>query len=363
VIPASGLEALSVLAERELVACGVEPGATVAVLTQGSARATYAEAFRTAALRIDAFTFTIDLPDDGLVRGAGELGVRAAETGLGGFCPSAVAACRDSDLVVDLVFLLWSREKEEILAGGSRILTCIEPLDVLARLAPTSLQRTRALACRERLERATRLRVTSPAGTDLVYELGQYGYIHQYGIADQPGRWDHFASSLVGTVARDGGVNGQLVFQPGDILFPYKRYFEGPVRVVVEAGTIVQVEGGTDALLMREYVESFGDERGWAISHIGWGLNENARWDALLTGSGGGIGMDSRSFLGSVMFSTGPNAEFGGTNDTPCHMDMPLRGCSLWLDDELVIDDGQLASYLLDPVTADLAEEATSHEA
>ena len=34
------------------------------------------------------------------------------------------------------------------------------------------------------------------AGTDLTYEFGDYFAFCQYGIADEPGRWDNFASAL-----------------------------------------------------------------------------------------------------------------------------------------------------------------------
>ena len=54
--------------------------------------------------------------------------------------------------------------------------------------------------------------------------------------------------------------------------------------------------------------------------------------------------MELRSFLGNVMFSTGPNNELGGPNDTACHLDIPMRGCSLFLDDEAVVLDGQVVS-------------------
>ena len=50
--------------------------------------------------------------------------------------------------------------------------------------------------------------------------------------------------------------------------------------------------------------------------------------------------MDGRAFYGNVLFSTGPNTELGGTNDTACHLDLPMKGCTLYLDDELVVKDG-----------------------
>ena len=42
------------------------------------------------------------------------------------------------------------------------------------------------------------------------------------------------------------------------------------------------------------------------------------------------------------MFSIGPNSELGGPNDTGCHLDIPMRGCSLYLDDHEVVKSGQI---------------------
>ncbi len=52
--------------------------------------------------------------------------------------------------------------------------------------------------------------------------------------------------------------------------------------------------------------------------------------------------MDGRAFYGNVLFSTGPNVELGGTNDTHCHLDLPMCECTLYLDDELIVKDGEV---------------------
>jgi 2,5-dihydroxypyridine 5,6-dioxygenase len=88
-------------------------------------------------------------------------------------------------------------------------------------------------------------------------------------------------------------------------------------------------------------MESFEDPDAYGIAHIGWGLNEKARWSSLATDRRG-IGAEGRSFYGNVLFSTGPNQELGGRNSSPCHIDVPMRGCSLFLDDEPVVLDGDV---------------------
>src|SRR6185437_2349818 len=86
------------------------------------------------------------------------------------------------------------------------------------------------------------------------------------------------------TQANDGGVDGIVVLRPGDIFAAFKRYVQTAVRLTIRAGIIVEIDGeGMDAALMRSYIEGFGDPRGYAVSHIGWGLNERAQWHQFAT--------------------------------------------------------------------------------
>ena len=321
---------------RELELCKVKPGETVGILTQGLERLDYAQAFSVAATELGATVFHVDLPDSQSPAG-GELAGRVGETGLASN-PVVVEAFKNCDLLIDLVFLLFSKEQLAIQAANTRILLCVEPVDVLLRMFPTEEQKRRVLEGKSLLEKAKTLRFTNDAGTDVTYELGQYEVVPEYGYADEPGRGDHFPSGFVFTGGKDDGVNGKVVLQPGDIVFPFKRYVTEPVTFTISKGRVEKIEGGFDAMLIREYMESFKDEGAYGISHIGWGLNENAKWDAEV----GDIGMDGRSFYGNVLFSTGPNSELGGDNDTSCHLDIPMKNCSLYLDDQLIVDRGTI---------------------
>jgi 2,5-dihydroxypyridine 5,6-dioxygenase len=54
------------------------------------------------------------------------------------------------------------------------------------------------------------------------------------------------------------------------------------------------------------------------------------------------IAMDARAFEGNFLFSLGPNNEAGGSRTTACHIDIPLRGCTVSIDDEVVVRDGKV---------------------
>jgi len=329
------------LFRRELELCEVGEEEAVAIYTEGGEREEYAEAWATAAVILGANPFRVEMP----AQPPAALADLATPVGGPGLAkaPAAVQALIAADLVIDLASLLHSSEQERIVASGTRMLMCVEPVDVLERLFPTPEQRAEARASELLLARARTMRMASEAGTEISYELGDYDALCQYGYADEPGRWDHFAGTLVGQVPNKGRADGVVVLQPGDLVFPFRRYLSEPVRLTVVDGYVTSIDGGVEATFLRDYYEFYADPDGFQVSHLNWGLNPNARWDAIASGTGG-IGMDARSLRGGVTFSTGPNHHHGGDNHSKCHVDMALRGCSLWLDDVLIVDAGRVVA-------------------
>jgi len=330
---------LVALFKAELALCKVGPDQTLAVLTEDNDRADYAQAFLAAAQELGARAFQVNVPKKPV---SGGLLQNVGKTSLAGNRP-AIEALKGADIVIDLMFLLFSPEQLEITNSGTRMLLVLEPVEVLSRMFPTEDLRRRVEHGEKLLKSAKTLRITSPAGTDVTYELGKYPVITEYGYTDTPGRWDHWPSGFLFTQAKDDGVNGTVVLDRGDIVCAFRKYIDEPVRFNIEKGYVKSIEGkGLDASLLRNYMASFGRDA-HAISHIGWGLNENAQWHRMaIADRQKEIGMDGLSYYGNVLFSTGPNTELGGTNDTPCHLDMPLKGCTLTLDNNLIVENGKI---------------------
>lgn len=256
---------------------------------------------------------------------------------------AAIAALKESDLVLDLMTLLFSPEQHEILKAGVKILLAVEPPEVLARLVPTADDRKRVLAASEKLGRSKLMHITSAAGTDFYCPLGEFKPISEYGFVDEQGRWDHWPSGFTLTFPNDGQAYGRIVLDRGDILLPQKEYVREPVEMTVEGGYARRIDGGVDAELLRDYMTTFNDPEAFAISHIGWGLQPRARWSTLgLFDREATLGMDARAYEGNFLFSLGPNNEGGGNRSTTCHIDIPLRGCTVSLDGEDVVRDGKV---------------------
>jgi 2,5-dihydroxypyridine 5,6-dioxygenase len=327
------------LFRQELHLCKVREGEVVAVLSAGNERPDYAQGFMLAAQGFGASALHVNV-----TRTRPSMAGVPARHPLEGN-PAALETLKRADMVIDLMGLLFSREQAEIQAAGARILRVVEPPHILRQMFPTEDLRRRVEFEKAMLESAKELRFTSPGGTDLTYALGQYPVMSEYGYTYEKGRWDHFPSGFAFTHGNDGKVDGKVVLMPGDIFAAFKRYVQAPVTLTVRGGSIVDIRGeGMDAVLLRNYIESFKDPRGYAISHIGWGLNERANWHQFAASPNAAqeYVMNALSFYGNVLFSTGPNTELGGTNDTPCHMDMPMRGCSLWVDDVQILDEGKV---------------------
>jgi len=321
----------------------LERGHTVTILTSAGTHPQTLSCALIATQSMGAIVNRLDLPPIN-----GEKGFSRDSLAYLGTTPltgnqAAIAALKNSDLVLDLMTLLFSPEQHEILQSGTKILLAVEPPEVLVRLVPTLADRTRVLAATERIKAARQMHVHSDAGTDFTCPMGNFPAIAEYGFVDEPGRWDHWPSGFALTFPNDRTAHGKIVIDRGDILLPQKHYVSEPITLTVEGGYAVRIEGGTDAALLRDYMETFDDPEGYAISHIGWGLQPRARWSTLgLYDREATIGMDARAFEGNFLFSLGPNNEGGGDRTTTCHIDIPLRHCTVSLDNEVVVRDGRV---------------------
>ena len=266
---------------------------------------------------------------------------------------AAVPELDNADLIIDLLFVLDPRLFRPIPErgkGGPRVLVVLEPPEILARLLPQARDKQRARDAQALLGAAAIMRVTSPAGTDFTVELGQFPPACQFGYADEPGHWDHWPGVFAYIYPTDLSAHGTLVLTSGDIILPRYGYIREPIHLDIDGGYTRSIAGGLDAELLQDHLSSFGDPEVFAVSHLGWGLSDKARWSELaLYEKGETEGQDGRAFYGNFLFSTGPNLSAGGTRAAACHLDIPMRGCSLSLDDRPVVVDGDVIVDALQP--------------
>lgn len=307
--------------------CRLQPTETLMVYTDNHSHPHYAAAFLAAGQALGATTYQVNVAAN----------TPAVETGI-------VAKCwNESDLVVDLASIstsIYRPLRTNALAAGTRILRVTEPEDVLFRMPPDPKVRDRAKAAEALLAGVRRIRVTSPAGTDLEVDISDRKAFGLWGVADRPGTWDHWPMGLVVIGGNRQGTNGRLVANVGDLLLALPRYVNEPIHMTVEEGVMTSVEGGADARVFQTWLEGWRDPRARWISHIGWGLDHRTVWTRMLRKDEGGTG-DAESFYGVMQIAFGRDTSFlGGTNDVPAHMDFDCLGNSIWVDDVEVSRDG-----------------------
>jgi len=259
--------------------------------------------------------------------------------------PDAVSALLQTDVVIDLSIegLMHSTQTASILKSGTRIMNISnEHPDVLSRLVPTRDLKDMARDAVSRCRATKQMRVHTSAGTDLTVNMNKAMTVGVWGWTDKPGTLAHWPGGIVVSFPQANSVNGTLAYQPGDMNLTFKRYFNSAVEMVIKDDYVTDIIGtGTDARLMRDYYTSFNDKQAYATSHVGWGFNTAARYEALAMYDIDAInGTELRAVAGNFLYSTGAN-EFAD-RFTRGHFDLPLMSADIALDGSLVVEGGKL---------------------
>jgi len=327
--------------------CGVKKDERVAILSETLSRAVNVHLAELALLRIGARPFHVMVPTP-----AQQIDVPIRSTGCSmaiGGNEAVIAALKASGFVVDCTIegTMHAPELPQILQAGARVLyVSNEHPEILERCAPTLPVRERFEKALKKLQAAKAMVVTSAAGTKLTIGIDGAPAGGGWGAIDAPGSMDHWPGGLVACFPKAHSINGTLVMDRGDINLTFKRHMESPVSLVIEDDYVTRVEGdGLDAELMRSYFSGWNDKQAYAAAHVGFGLNTGARWDSMtMYDRGDHNGVEQRVFGGNFLYSTGAN-EFAGRY-TLGHFDLPIRNCTINLDDETVVRSGVLQGDL-----------------
>jgi len=326
---------------------GVQPGEVVAIASETQSRPVLVQLTELALARIGARYYHVVAPSP-LAAGRAPLRSTGACLALGGL-QQIIDALASASLIIDCTVegLLHSPERKDLLARGARIfMISNEQPEVFERLRPAPGLQALCERGGEMITQASSMHITSAAGTDLRVNLQGVPGRGTAGVVTQPGRGSYWPSGLCICNPPPGSVNGKVVLAPGDANLTFKRYLEAAVTLVIENDFVTSIQGdGLDAELLRSYYAAWGDRDAYATAHVGWGMNPGARWDTLVMYDRNDInGTELRAFAGNFLFSTGANEAAGRFSEG--HLDIPMRNCSIRLDDRLVVDKGVLCDEL-----------------
>ena len=178
--------------------------------------------------------------------------------------------------------------------------------------------------------RAKAWRLTTMAGTDLTARIRSCRIAERLPISEPrmggvlPGcevAVDPVLGTVEGVFVSDGSCGALTADRLG-----YKGVIGEPIRCGVEKGKIVSVEGGKEARIFKQFLESIGDPCAYMINHLAIGCNPNCK----MTGD----------YINDEKILAGVHVANAGTEGCPSgNIDHCLQHPSLWLDDQQVIDD------------------------
>ena len=338
---------------QQFAACGVGEGTVAAILCETLSRRDLVAGSRDALAQLGARAFVVELPTPAQTEAVAVRSTGASDA-TQGLAP-VIAALAQTDIVIDCTVegMLHSPDLPRIMAGGTRLMmVSSEHPEILERVGVNPGLEKRVKAAVARMKKAGRMHVSSAAGTDLSVVIDGCPAGGNWGYCTDPGTRSHWPGGLVAAFPKAGSVNGTLVFAPGDANLTFKRYFESHVSLRIEEDYITSIEGqGLDAQLLRSYIAAWGEREAYAVSHVGWGMNERARWDSMVMYDKCDFnGTELRVFAGNFLFSTGANEHAG--RFTKGHFDLPMRNCTIGLDGEMIVQQGVLQGELAPAATA-----------
>ena len=252
-------------------------------------------------------------------------------------------------------WMLYSTPFERAMAGNKKLrYLCLVGMDadMMTRLIGRVEQNKLSVFLRavaDKTYAANTMRITTPSGTDLEFELNPENVLScDSGEAKTPGI--HMLGGQIGFIPKLSSINGRLVFE-GAIL-PVPGVISDTVIMTVANGVVTEIEGGAAATVFRNWLETFNDPSMLRLAHGCYGLNPGAK----VTGK---VLEDERVWgstewgLGYLSVYDAPKDHF----DAPSHCDGLCLNSSIWLDGNQIMDTGKFVEPQLKKMAQGLGKE------
>ncbi|WP_166669000.1 aminopeptidase [Alicyclobacillus sacchari] len=248
--------------------------------------------------------------------------------------PAVVAAAMAAaDVVVcpTLRSLTHTQARKRASEAGARVATMPGVTEDMFEHGPMSADFSAVAALTHKVaDRLTRARVARIEKDGAVFTCSLAGRqgIASTGVYRHPGEAGNAPSGEAYLAPVEGTATGELVV---DGSLAGIGLLKSPVRLTVREGLLVAAEGER----ADEWLMMLGDTPAARnVAELGIGTNDKAR----LTG----VILEDEKALGTVHVAFGSNATFGGTVEAGVHLDVVMLAPTLYLDDEIVMQDGQL---------------------
>ncbi len=190
-------------------------------------------------------------------------------------------------------------------------------------------ERTRKLTAI--LDKTDLVRVTTALGTNISLPISGIRAISSTGLVTGKGSFGNLPSGESYLMPEEGKTQG--VFVVDGSFAGVGKIGEKPIRITVQDGFAVRIEGGSEARKLDEMLQPFG-KKGYNIAELGIGTNDQA----IITGQI----LEDEKVMGTVHIALGNNLSMGGTCDIGIHVDGVFTSPTVYADDRLLMENGKL---------------------
>jgi leucyl aminopeptidase (aminopeptidase T) len=179
--------------------------------------------------------------------------------------------------------------------------------------------------------------VTTPAGTNLTFDMISEEPIIECGIARNPGESMAFSDGEVSVGPVEGTMNGIMVL---DGPMCYYGQPTAPIKLEITKGKVTKIFDGGDSKIITEFNKLFSEvENSENIAEIGIGLNPNSLFN--------GDFEEEKKARGTVHFALG-NGVYYGQKSADCnsqvHIDLVLYNPTVTFDGEVIVKSGKVVA-------------------
>jgi len=200
-------------------------------------------------------------------------------------------------------------------------------------------------------QKGRKMRITTPAGTDVSFENHPDRPVTNELFADKPG--PHFLLGQIGWAPIEETINGTIVYDgsysgggEADL-----GVLKSPIRVTMKSGKAVEFTGGPEAEAVKRWLQKLNDPNMYLAAHVCYGFNPGARLSGLCT--------EDERVWGSTEWGfghQGPMFKAKGITAVS-HADGICLKSSVWIDGRQIMDTGRLVHPELAALAKKLGKE------
>jgi leucyl aminopeptidase (aminopeptidase T) len=231
--------------------------------------------------------------------------------------------------------LIWTDAVQEALKSGCRMLTSPGlSEDNFVRCIMIDYEKVWEITKRVQtfFTPGKHVKLTSPQGSDLTFEIGYLPAPGRNGIVSKPGEFDYLPTGIAAGGIKEGTANGKLVI---DGSFSRVGVLREPIILTVRNGRIVKSEGGFEEREFRALMDMFHDPNMYNLACIGTGTNPQAKFT--------GVPNEDERVMGMCYFQLGDNARmYKGNNPAVMYLVAALTTPKVEIEGIIFLEGGQL---------------------